>query len=126
MAKPNTYMLLVILFLWMVFGMFAIVLLNVFPGLFNPWLLIAPVFFSLFALFTIKRVALNTQVKISALMASKTLRLLLSMVVILLYILLIKVNSILFVVTFGSFFILYLVVETWIMVQMNKHKTKKA
>lgn len=126
MQKSTNYTLLIVLFMWMIFGMFAVVALNFFKAAFTPWLLAAPVFFTLFALFTFKKVVLNPKVKVSALMASKTLRLLLSMVVILLYILLVKVNSIVFVITFGVYFILYLIVETLIMVRMNRKKLNHA
>jgi hypothetical protein len=126
MQKSTNYTLLIVLFMWMVFGMFAVVALNFFQAVFTPWLLAAPAFFSLFALFTFKKVVLNPQVKVSALMASKTLRLLLSMVVILLYILIIKVHSVVFVVTFGIYFVLYLLIETWIMVRLNRTKTHHA
>jgi hypothetical protein len=126
MQKATNYTLLIVLFLWMVFGMFAVVVLNFFAAIFTPWLLAAPVFFTLFALFTVKRVVLNPKVKVSALMASKTLRLLGSMVVILLYILLVKVNSVAFVVTFGVYFILYLIIETLIMIRINRKKLNHA
>lgn len=109
-----------VLLLWMVFGVFAIVAMNFSQTAFTPWLAVIPAFFSLFAFATFKRVTLNPQVKLSVIMATKMLRLLLSLVCIFLYVFIVADNILVFVVSFGAFFLLYLGVETWIMVQLNK------
>lgn len=124
MGSPTKYIALTILFLWMLFGLFVAVVQNFFQQPYTNWLLAAPVFFSIFAAISFKKVVLNPAVKVTALMASKTIRLLLTMVVILLYIVLIKENSVVFVVNFGIFFVVYLVLETLIMVRTNRLKKK--
>lgn len=122
MGKVSTSILLMILLLWVVFGILTAVLIPYFNWTYTNWLLTAPIFFSLFTVLNFKMVVLNPAVKVTALMASKTIRLLVTMAIILLYIVLVKENSILFVVTFGIYFVIDLIVETLIMVRMNRSK----
>jgi uncharacterized membrane protein HdeD (DUF308 family) len=55
-------------------------------------------------------------------MGIKVARLLLSLVVVMVYVLFVKTNAIVFVVTFGVFFLAYVVFETWMLLRWNKKK----
>ena len=122
LGKASKYTLLTILLFWVIFDVLAYILLANAPLLFTPWLLAPPLFFSLFAAFSFKKVVLNPTVRVSALLFTKTARLLVTMALVLLYIVFVKDNSVVFVITFGAYFLLYLILETLIMVRMNRSK----
>jgi hypothetical protein len=109
-----------VLFLWALYGGLVFVLETVSPLLNTPWLAAIPAFFSLIAALTFHNVVLNPNVKVPVMLAVKTGKLLLTLFVILLYILLVKQQTVVFLLTFGAYFLLYLVLETWIMIRVNK------
>ncbi len=59
---------------------------------------------------------------VNLIMGIKVARLLLSLVVVMVYVLFVKTNAIVFVVTFGVFFLAYIVFETWMLLRWNKKK----
>jgi hypothetical protein len=108
------------LVLWALYGLFVFVLSVVKPEIYTPWLAFIPSFFTVLAALTFHNVVLNPNVKVPVMLAVKTGKLLLTLFIILLYILLVKVQTVTFLLSFGAFFIIYLALETLIMVRVNK------
>jgi hypothetical protein len=108
------------LFLWALYGVLAFVLNTVEPALNTPWLAFIPAFFTVLATLTFHNVVLNPNVRIPVMLAVKTGKLLITLFIVLLYILLVKVQTVTFLLSFGGFFLLYLALETLIMFQVNK------
>jgi hypothetical protein len=65
-------------------------------------------------------VVLNPNVRIPVMLAVKTGKLLVTLFIVLLYILLVKVQTVTFLLAFGGYFLLYLALETLIMFRVNK------
>jgi uncharacterized membrane protein len=91
----------------------------------TPWLAFIPAFFTLIAALTFHNVVLNPNVSIPMMLAVKTGKILITLFIVLLYILLVKVETVTFLLTFGAFFIIYLAIETIIMVRVNKQNKIK-
>jgi len=113
------------LLLWALYGILAFVLNIVRPESNTPWLAFIPSFFTILAALTFHNVVLNPNVKVPVMLAVKTGKLLLTLFIILLYILLVKVQTVTFLLSFGAFFIIYLALETLIMVRVNKQNSIK-
>ncbi|HET9571201.1 MAG TPA: hypothetical protein VFP20_07335 [Bacteroidales bacterium] len=120
MKSTLKYIALTTLVLWALYGLLVFVLSVAKPEIYTPWLAFIPFFFTMLAAATFHHVVLNPNVKISVMLAVKTGKLLLTLFIILLYILLVKVQTVTFLLTFGAFFIIYLALETLIMVRVNK------
>lgn len=125
MKRTLKYVGVTALLLWALYGVLAFVLNTVKPELNTPWLAFIPAFFTLLAALTYHNVVLNPNVKIPVMLAVKTGKLLLTLFIVLLYILLVKVQTITFLLSFGAFFIIYLALETLIMVRVNKQNKIK-
>lgn len=125
MKKTLNHVGVTALLLWALYGVLAFVLNTVKPELNTPWLAFIPAFFTILAALTFHNVVLNPDVKIPVMLAVKTGKLLLTLFIVLLYILLVKVQTITFLLSFGAFFIIYLAIETLIMVRVNKQNKIK-
>jgi hypothetical protein len=120
MNRTVKYVGVTALLLWALYGVLAFVLSIVRPESNTPWLAFIPGFFTVLAALTFHNVVLNPNVKVPVMLAVKTGKLLITLFIILLYILLIKVQMVTFLLAFGAFFIIYLALETVIMVRVNK------
>jgi hypothetical protein len=120
MNRTVKYVGVTALMLWALYGVLAFVLNIVRPESNTPWLAFIPGFFTVLAALTFHNVVLNPNVKVPVMLAVKTGKLLITLFIILLYILLIKVQMVTFLLAFGAFFIIYLALETVIMVRVNK------
>jgi hypothetical protein len=125
MNRTLKYVGMTVLVLWATYGLLVFVLSMIRPESNTPWLAFIPAFFTVLAALTFHNVVLNPEVKVPVMLAVKTGKLLLTLFIILLYILLVKVETVTFLLTFGAFFILYLIVETLIMVGVNKKNKLK-
>ncbi len=125
MNRTVKYVGITALLLWALYGGLAFVLSMVRPESNTPWLAFIPAFFTLMAALTFHHVVLNPNVKVPVMLAVKTGKLLLTLFLILLYILLVKVQTVTFLLAFGAFFIAYLTLETLIMVRVNKQNKIK-
>ncbi|MDD4921208.1 MAG: hypothetical protein PHS30_01885 [Bacteroidales bacterium] len=95
------------------------------PEYLFPLLTAIPLFFLLIGFLSIRFVYTKPSVSITMLMGVKTLKILISMVIILLYVVLIKEQSVSFLFSFLYYFITYLAFETWMMYAINKKKSTK-
>lgn len=120
MKRTLKYIGMTALVLWALYGLLVFVLSVVKPELYTAWLAFIPAFFTILAALTYHHVVLNPNVRIPVMLAVKTGKLLLTLFIVLLYILLVKVQTVTFLLSFGAFFIIYLAVETLIMVRVNK------
>lgn len=120
MKKTLKYVGVTTLLLWALYGVLAFVLNTVEPERNTPWLAFIPAFFTILAALTYHNVVLNPNVRIPVMLAVKTGKLLVTLFIVLLYILLVKVQTVTFLLSFGAFFLIYLGVETIIMVRVNK------
>jgi hypothetical protein len=120
MKRTLKYVGVTTLLLWALYGVLAFVLNTVKTELNTPWLAFIPGFFTVLAALTFHNVVLNPNVKVPVMLAVKTGKLLITLFIILLYILLVKVQMVTFLLAFGAFFIIYLALETLIMVRVNK------
>lgn len=120
MNRTLKYVGMTTLLLWALYGVLAFVLNTVRPESNTPWLAFIPAFFTLLAALTFHNVVLNPNVRIPVMLAVKTGKLLVTLFIVLLYILLVKVETVTFLLSFGAFFIIYLALETLIMVRVNK------
>lgn len=120
MNRTLKYVGMTTLLLWALYGVLAFVLNTVKPERNTPWLAFIPAFFTLLAALTYHNVVLNPNVRIPVMLAVKTGKLLVSLFIVLLYILLVKVETVTFLLSFGAIFIIYLALETLIMVRVNK------
>ena len=96
-----------------------------FPEYMFPLLTAIPLYFLLIGFLSIRFVYTKPSVSITKLMGLKTLKILVSMIVILLYVVLIKEQSVSFLFSFLYYFLTYLVFETWMMYAINKKKSTK-
>lgn len=125
MKRTLKYIGVTSLVLWALYGLLVFVLSVVKPDIYTPWLAFIPAFFTLLAILTFHNVVLNPNVKVPVMLAVKTGKILITLFIILLYILLVKVQTVTFLLTFGAYFIIYLTLETLIMVRVNKQNTIK-
>lgn len=125
MKRTLKYIGMTALLLWALYGVLAFVLNIVRPESNTPWLAFIPAFFTLIAALTFHNVVLNPNVRIPMMLAVKTGKILVTLFIVLLYILLVKVETVTFLLTFGAFFIIYLAIETMIMVRVNNQNKIK-
>lgn len=125
MKRTLKYVGMTALLLWALYGVLAFVFNIVRPESNTPWLAFIPAFFTLIAALTFHNVVLNPNVRIPMMLAVKTGKILVTLFIILLYILLVKVETVTFLLTFGAYFIIYLAIETMIMVRVNKQNKIK-
>lgn len=125
MKRTLKYIGLTALVLWALYGLLLFVVSVVKPVLYTPWLAFIPGFFTVLAALTFHNVVLNPNVKVPVMLAVKTGKILITLFIILLYILLVKVQTVTFLLCFGAYFITYLILETMIMVRVNKQNSIK-
>ena len=125
MKRCLKYIGMTTLVLWALYGLLVFVLSVVKPEIYTPWLAFIPSFFTVLAVVTFHNVVLNPNVKVPVMLAVKTGKILITLFIILLYILLVKVQTVTFLLTFGAYFMVYLTLETWIMVRVNKQNALK-
>lgn len=125
MKRTLKYIGVTMLALWSLYGLLVFVLSVVKPEIYTPWLAFIPCFFTILAAVTYHNVVLNPNVKVPVMLAVKTGKLLITLFIILLYILLVKVQTVTFLLTFGAYFIVYLAIETIIMVRVSKQNSIK-
>jgi len=125
MKRTLKYVGMTALLLWALYGVLAFVFNIVRSESNTPWLAFIPAFFTLIAALTFHNVVLNPNVRIPMMLAVKTGKILITLFIVLLYILLVKVETVTFLLTFGAFFIIYLAIETFIMVRVNKQNKIK-
>jgi len=125
MKRTLKYIGMTMLVLWALYGLLVFVLSVVKPEIYTPWLAFIPSFFTVLAVVTFHNVVLNPNVKVPVMLAVKTGKILITLFIILLYILLVKVQTVTFLLTFGAYFMVYLTLETWIMVRVNKQNALK-
>lgn len=125
MKRTLKYIGMTALVLWALYGLLVFGLSLVKPEIYTPWLAFIPSFFTLLAALTFHHVVLNPDVKVTVMLAVKTGKILITLFIILLYILLVKVQTVTFLLTFGAFFLVYLILETMIMMRVNKQNSVK-
>ncbi len=125
MKRTLKYLGMTTLVLWALYGLLVFVLSVVKPEIYTPWLAFIPSFFTFLAVVTYHNVVLNPNVKVPVMLAVKTGKILITLFIILLYILLVKVQTVVFLLAFGAYFIVYLILETLIMVRVNKQNSIK-
>lgn len=125
MKRTLKYVGMTALLLWALYGVLAFVFNIVRPESNTPWLAFIPAFFTLIAALTFHNVVLNPNVRIPMMLAVKTGKILVTLFIVLLYILLVKVETVTFLLTFGAYFIIYLAIETMIMVRVNNQNKIK-
>jgi hypothetical protein len=107
------------------FGTEYFVMKYAFPEYLFPYLIAIPLFFILIGYLSIRFVYTKPAVSITMWMGVKTLKILISLIIILLYIILVKEQSISFLFSYLYYFLTYLVFETWMMYAINKKKSTK-
>lgn len=107
------------------FGTEYFVMKYAFPEYLFPYLIAIPLFFILVGYLSIRFVYTKPAVSITMWMGVKTLKILISLIIILLYIILVKEQSISFLFSYLYYFLTYLVFETWMMYAINKKKSTK-
>ena len=95
------------------------------PEYYFPLLATIPLFFTLFGYFAIRFVYLKPRSSIAVVMGVKMLKILISLILILLYVSLIKENSVAFLFSYLLYFFAYLAFETWMLYSINKKKSTK-
>lgn len=125
MKRTLKYVGMTALLLWALYGILVFVLNIVRPESNTPWLAFIPTFFSILAALTFHNVVLNPNVKIPVMLAVKTGKILVTLFIVLLYIILVKVQTVTFLLSFGAIFLIYLALETLIMVRVNKQNKIK-
>jgi hypothetical protein len=93
------------------------------PEYLFPLLITIPLFFILIGFLSIRFIYSKPSIPIMLMMGVKTLKILVSLIVILLYVVLIKEQSVSFLFSFLYYFISYLAFETWMMYMINKKKS---
>ncbi|MBO7337797.1 MAG: hypothetical protein J6W49_05065 [Paludibacteraceae bacterium] len=81
-----------------------------------------PGFFLMLGSITMNLLKNATGNGVNLIMGIKVARLLLSILVVMVYVFLVKTNAMVFVITFGVFFLVYLGFETWMLLRWNKKK----
>jgi len=107
------------------FGAEYFIMKYAFPEYLFPLLIAIPLFFILTGFFSIRFVYTDPSVSVAKLMGLKTLKILISIVIILLYVILIKEQSASFLFSFLYYFLTYLAFETWMIYAINKKKSTK-
>lgn len=109
----------------LVFGTEFSILKFCFPGFYFPLLAAIPLFFILFGSLAFHFVYLKPSPSIMHLMGVKVVKILISLILILLYVLLIKENSVSFLISFLLYFLVYLIFETILLNKFNKNNYNK-
>lgn len=107
------------------FGTEYFVMRYAFPEYLFPLLIAIPLFFVLIGFLSIRFVYTKPSASITMLMALKTVKILISLIIILLYVVLIKEQTVSFLFSFLFYFLTYLAFETWMMYAINKKKSTK-
>jgi len=107
------------------FGAEYFVLKYTFPEYLFPLIISIPLLFILIGFFSIRFVYTKPNVSVTKLLGVKTLKFLISLIVILVYVILIKEQSVSFLFSFLYYFLTYLVFETWIVYAINKKQCTK-
>ena len=81
-----------------------------------------PIFFTVFGIAAIKLVYEKQNSSVAAFMGVKMAKILLSLMFILIYVFLIKENSVSFLVSYLVYFLSFLIFETWMVSSINKKK----
>lgn len=103
-----------------VFGSEFSILKLCFPEYYFPLLVAIPLFFILFGSLVLHFVYLKPSPSIIILMGAKVVKILISLVLIILYVFLIKENSVSFLISFLLYFLVYLIFETILLNKFNK------
>jgi hypothetical protein len=93
------------------------------PNHILPLLWVIPVLFLAFAYIAMRLAYLRPSISIGLLMGVKSSKIILSLFLVLLYALLIKVESVLFLISYAVYFLTYLIFETWMLYSENKQKS---
>jgi len=107
------------------FGIEYFVLEYNYPQYLSPIFISIPLYFILIGFLSIRLVYSKPSPSIAKLMAVKTLKILISMIVILVYVVVIKVQSVSFLFSFLYYFLSYLFYETWMIYALNQKKSTK-
>ena len=107
------------------FGSQYFVMKYAFPEYIFPLLIAIPLFFILIGFISIRYIYLKPDVSVAMLMGVKTVKILISMAIILLYVTLVKEQSVSFLFSYLYYFITYLAFETWMLYAINKKKSTK-
>lgn len=107
------------------FGAEYFVLEYAYPQYMTPMLVAIPLYFILIGFLSIRLVYSKPSPSIAKLMAVKTLKILVSLTVILLYVVVIKDQSVSFLFSFLYYFLSYLFYETWMIYAINQKKSTK-
>jgi len=107
------------------FGTEYFVLKYAFPEYLFPMLIAIPLLFILIGFFSIRFVYTRPNVSVAKLMGVKAIKFMISLIVILLYIFVVKEQSVSFLFSFLYYFLTYLVFETLMMYAINKKQSTK-
>lgn len=116
----SKYIVILTALMLVLFGLEQAVLSLWLPAYRFDLLPVVPAFFVVFGVLAIRFVYAKKQPGVSALMGLKVLKILLSMIIILVYVLLIKDNAVAFLASYLIFFSAYLCFETWLLTTLNK------
>ncbi len=114
------YIVTLVASMGIIFGIELSLSLTVFPNIYFQLMPAIPIFFAAFGVIVIKLIYSKAKPSVSAIMMGKMLKILLSLIFILAYIILIKENNTAFLLSFLGYFLVYLVFETWMLSSMNK------
>jgi hypothetical protein len=118
----NSYILKLASLMVLILGLEKIILIAALPQHNFAALPAIPVFFILFGAIMIKLVYSKPNPSVAVLLGAKMLKIMLSLVIILAYVLLIKENNLAFLISYMIYFLAYLVYETWMLSVINKKK----
>lgn len=114
------YIVTLVASMGILFGIEISLALTVFPDIYFQLLPIIPIFFAAFGTIVIKFIYSKSKPSVTAILMGKMLKILLSLILILAYIVLIKENNTAFLFSFLGYFLIYLTFETWMLSSMNK------
>lgn len=118
----NKYILNLAAIMAMTLGLQQIVTISIMPQYQLAVLPLIPIFFTVFGIILMKLIYNNPNPSVSALLGAKLLKVLLSLIIILAYVLLVKINNLAFLISYLIYFLVYLVFETWMLSAINKKK----
>lgn len=116
----NKYILNLAAIMLLILGLQEIITITLIPQYQFQLLPIIPIFFTVLGAILIKLIYSKPNPAVSALLGAKMLKIILSLIIILAYVLLIKTNNLAFLISYLIYFMAYLVYETWMLSAINK------
>lgn len=106
----------------LLFGVEYAFLRMVIPNHFTPYIIVIPMFFILVGFISIRFVYIKPDVSITLLLGLKTVKILISLTIVLVYILIVREHSVSFLFSFLYYALAYIIFETIVVYTVNKKK----